>query len=114
MDPFAAFGMGPSAPGPSPMNAGAPAKQGRALFDYSAAAPNQISLKRGQTVRILSVGAAGGWSKGEEIGTGKLQAQDSQRFIVGCSNPPLVLTIPLPAWLPHSLPSRRQNRLLPQ
>lgn len=66
MDPFAAFGTA-IAPGGG--------KQGKALFDYAAAAPNQISIKRGQTIRISSVGAAGGWSKGEEVGTGTLLAQ---------------------------------------
>jgi len=64
MDPFASFGA-PSVP----VTAG---PQGRVLFDYASQQPNQISLKKGQVIKIIgNVGAPGGWTKGEEVGTGK-------------------------------------------
>ena len=43
----------------------------KVLYDYSSQAPNQISLKRGQIISIISIGAKGGWSKGNECETGK-------------------------------------------
>ena len=69
MDPFAAFSAAGSAG--AAVQLGAPmSKQGKVLFDYSPQASNQIALKKGQQIRIISVGGGGGWSKGEEIGTG--------------------------------------------
>ena len=57
-DPFAGF-------------AGLAAKQtAKVNFDYAAQAANQINLTRGSIITLTSVGAPGGWSKGEEIGTG--------------------------------------------
>lgn len=43
----------------------------KVLHDYQALAPNQINLKAGQIINVLTFGAPGSWSKGEEIGTGK-------------------------------------------
>ena len=45
--------------------------QAKVLHDYPAQAENQISLKRGQIVPIISAGPKGGWSKGKELGSGK-------------------------------------------
>lgn len=44
----------------------------KVLHDYTSAAPNQISLKAGQIVNVINLGAPGSWSKGEEVGTGNL------------------------------------------
>ncbi len=38
---------------------------GKALFDYKATAPNQVSFLKGDDIKILSVGPSGGWSKGQ-------------------------------------------------
>jgi hypothetical protein len=45
-------------------------KSGKVLFDFSFQADNQISLKKGTVVQVISVGQKGGWSKAREIGTG--------------------------------------------
>jgi len=47
------------------------AGQAKVLHDYTSQAENQISLKRGQIVPIISAGTKGGWSKGKELGSGK-------------------------------------------
>lgn len=39
-------------------------KRGKALYDFQAQAENQISLKAGQVITLVTVGAKGGWSKG--------------------------------------------------
>ena len=46
-------------------------QKAKVLFAYSALAANQISLSVGQVVNITSHGGPGGWSSGEEIGTGE-------------------------------------------
>lgn len=63
-DPFAGFG------GASTTSGSASTQQARVLFDYAAQAANQISLQKGTTIRIMTVGAKGGWSSGIEIATG--------------------------------------------
>jgi hypothetical protein len=45
-------------------------QKAKVLFAYSALAANQISLVPGQIITITSHGGPGGWSSGEEIGTG--------------------------------------------
>ena len=45
-------------------------QKAKVLFAYQALAPNQISLVAGQIVTITSHGGPGGWSSGEEIGSG--------------------------------------------
>jgi hypothetical protein len=47
-------------------------QKAKVLFAYAPLAANQISLKAGQIINITSYGGAGGWSSGEEIGTGLL------------------------------------------
>lgn len=42
----------------------------KVLFDYSAQAANQINLKVGQTINVVTFGGAGGWSSGQEMFTG--------------------------------------------
>lgn len=44
----------------------------KALHDYAAAAPNQISFKRGDYISVVQMGASGSWSRGEEKLTGKI------------------------------------------
>ena len=38
----------------------------KALFDYLAQAPNQISLQRGKVYECLHNGGPGGWSKAQD------------------------------------------------
>ncbi len=38
-------------------------KRGKVLYDFQSQADNQISLKAGQFVTVVSLGAKGGWSK---------------------------------------------------
>lgn len=38
-------------------------KRGKVLYDFTATAENQINLKAGSTVQILTLGNKGGWSK---------------------------------------------------
>jgi len=45
-------------------------QKAKVLFAYNAQAANQISLQAGQVINITSHGGPGGWSSGEEIGTG--------------------------------------------
>ena len=45
--------------------------KGKVLYNYSAQAANQISLTAGQVINITLKGNPGGWSSGEEKGTGK-------------------------------------------
>lgn len=47
---------------------------GKVLYDFDAQAPNQISLRIGQNIKIVHYGGSGGWSKGEESGTGRLNS----------------------------------------
>lgn len=47
-------------------------KKGRVQFDYAASDAKQISLIKGQVITVHSHGNPGSWSKGEEIGTGKV------------------------------------------
>jgi hypothetical protein len=47
-------------------------QKAKVLFAYAAQAANQISLAPGQVITITSHGGPGGWSSGEEIGTGTL------------------------------------------
>jgi hypothetical protein len=47
-------------------------KKGRVQFDYAATDAKQISLIKGQVITVHSHGNPGSWSKGEEIGTGKV------------------------------------------
>ncbi len=49
------------------------AQKAKVLFDFTAQAANQISLKAGQIITITANGGKGGWSKGVEEGTGKCQ-----------------------------------------
>lgn len=49
-------------------------QKAKVLFAYNAQAANQISLHAGQVINITSHGGPGGWSSGEEIGTGILHA----------------------------------------
>jgi hypothetical protein len=46
-------------------------QKAKVLFAYAALAANQISLAPGQIINITSYGGHGGWSSGEEVGTGK-------------------------------------------
>jgi hypothetical protein len=45
-------------------------KKAKVLFDYTATAENQISLKTGQIISIVLDGGKGSWSKGVEIPSG--------------------------------------------
>ena len=45
-------------------------QKARVKFDYAAQAPNQISIRAGQILNIISYGGPGSWSKAEEVGTG--------------------------------------------
>ena len=45
-------------------------QKAKVLFPYTSQAANQISLNAGQIINITSHGGPGGWSSGEEIGTG--------------------------------------------
>lgn len=47
------------------------ALRGRALFDYVAQSPNQISFRRGQVIGVISFGAKGDWSNGVILESGK-------------------------------------------
>lgn len=47
-----------------------PGQRGRALFDYAAQASNQMSLRRGQIIGVISFGAKGEWSNGVNLETG--------------------------------------------
>lgn len=38
-------------------------KRGKVLYDFTSQADNQINLKAGQILTIVSLGAKGGWSK---------------------------------------------------
>ena len=38
---------------------------GKALFDFVGQAANQLSFRKGDAIKIISAGPAGGWSKGE-------------------------------------------------
>lgn len=38
-------------------------KRGKVLYDFQSQADNQINLKAGQILTIVSQGAKGGWSK---------------------------------------------------
>jgi SH3 domain len=49
--------------------------RGRALFDYTAQAPNQIGFRRGQIIGVITFGAKGDWSNGVILETGKLHHQ---------------------------------------
>lgn len=51
-------------------------QRGRALFDYAAQATNQMSLRRGQIIGILSFGAKGEWSSGINLETGMFITYD--------------------------------------
>jgi hypothetical protein len=44
--------------------------RGKALFDFAAQAPNQISLKKDQ-IYVLHVYNPGGWFNGDDPSTGK-------------------------------------------
>ena len=44
--------------------------RGTALFDYAAQAANQMSLRRGQVIGIISLGGKGEWSNGVNLETG--------------------------------------------
>jgi len=37
---------------------------GRALFAYTGQAANQISFSKGEAIKVVNIGSAGGWSKG--------------------------------------------------
>lgn len=45
-------------------------KRGKVLYDFQSQADNQINLKAGQILTIVSLGAKGGWSKAIDA-TGK-------------------------------------------
>ena len=51
-------------------DSGASTQKAKVLFDFVPQAPNQIALKVGQIINVSVVGAKGGWSRAEEIGTG--------------------------------------------
>lgn len=44
--------------------------QARVLHNFASQAQNQINLKAGQIINVVTLGAPGSWSKGEEAGTG--------------------------------------------
>jgi len=72
-DPFAGFGAPMQAQQPVVASGGMqprPVASSKVLFDYAAQAQNQINLRTGQIIPLLTVGAKGGWSKGIEMGTG--------------------------------------------
>ena len=58
-DPF----LGLAAPAPATTSS---TLQGKVLYNYTPQAANQMPLKAGTTIRILTKGEAGGWSKGED------------------------------------------------
>jgi hypothetical protein len=58
-------------------------KSGRVLFDFTGQAENQISLKKGQILSIISVGQKGGWSKGKEVDTGTSRMKRFAFYFVG-------------------------------
>jgi hypothetical protein len=66
-DPFAdLLGLGSSAT-ISPTQSNIPTNstpQGIGLFDYTAQAPNQVTIRKGEIIKIVKLGAAGGWSEG--------------------------------------------------
>jgi len=70
-DPFSSLSSG-SIQKARAVSAIGSAHRAKVLFDYSAQAPNQISIRAGQVINIVSYGGPGGWSKAEEIGSGKL------------------------------------------
>ena len=45
-------------------------QKAKVLFDYTAQAANQINLKVGQTINVVSFGGSRGWSSGQELFTG--------------------------------------------
>ena len=47
--------------------------RGRALFDYSAQSPSQISFRKGQVIGVITFGAKGDWSNGVILETGMLE-----------------------------------------
>jgi hypothetical protein len=48
---------------------------GKALFDFSPTAPNQLPLQKGESIEVLKHGPTGGWSHGRST-TGKLSHSD--------------------------------------
>ncbi len=51
-------------------------QKARVKFDYVAQAPNQISIRIGQVLNLISYGGPGSWSKAEELGTGIYNSQE--------------------------------------
>jgi hypothetical protein len=56
-------------------------KQAKVLFDYTAAADNQISLKAGQVINIVHDGGKGSWSKAVEIPSGNVLWQNISALV---------------------------------
>jgi len=44
---------------------------GKVGYDFTASAPDQLGLKKGQIVQIIEAGPKGAWSKGLDTNTGK-------------------------------------------
>jgi hypothetical protein len=65
-DPFAdLLGLGSSSTTLTPTPAASSTSiNGIGLFDYTAQALNQVTIKKGEKIKIVKLGAAGGWSEG--------------------------------------------------
>ena len=48
--------------------------RGTVLFDYAAQASNQLSLRRGQVIGVITFGGKGEWSNGVILETGTTHA----------------------------------------
>ena len=53
------------------VNEPAPKIKGRALFDFTAGAEDQLGFKKGAFVTVIEKGPSGGWSKGLDELTGR-------------------------------------------
>jgi hypothetical protein len=68
-DPFAGLVSGGFG-GPSKTTSSSVASQpqrAKVMYDYTAQAANQISIKAGWIIDIVNLGAPGGWTKGKDL-----------------------------------------------
>lgn len=67
-DPFAGLVSGGLGGKPAASSAvAAQPQRAKVMYDYTAQAANQISIKAGWIIDIVSLGAPGGWTKGKDL-----------------------------------------------
>ncbi len=67
-DPFASLGSAVLTPTPvGAASSSRPVLKAKVNFDYTAQAANQISLKAGWIIEVVTQGEPGGWTKGKDL-----------------------------------------------